>query len=231
MKNWWRRLLPGGERLSWPPRRVTQWFWGVFALLALPFMILDTARMYDTAIAHGATFGDAALRALVAFFGLGLAYGIMGGMLFLMVTVFTSVVIPDVMSGARAVNNAVRRTPAAWQRFRDNTARATSRLRQATVALMRYLTGVPVRIRAMTARDWLFTVFFVLSLAILALLLWLTWGWAGAVVAWLPDWLVDGKGWFIQLIVAWFICMIPWSVSMSVLSAIVRALIRRKNGR
>jgi ABC-type antimicrobial peptide transport system permease subunit len=194
-------------------------------------MILDTARMYDTAIAHGATFGDAALRALVAFFGLGLAYGIMGGMLFLMVTVFTSVVIPDVMSGARAVNNAVRRTPAAWQRFRDNTARATSRLRQATVALMRYLTGVPVRIRAMTARDWLFTVFFVLSLAILALLLWLTWGWAGAVVAWLPDWLVDGKGWFVQLIVAWFICMIPWSVSMSVLSAIVKALIRRKNGR
>jgi hypothetical protein len=83
----------------------------------------------------------------------------------------------------------------------------------------------------MTARDWLFAVFFVLSLAILALLLWLAWGWAGAVVAWLPDWLVDGKGWFVQLIVAWFICMIPWSVSMSVLSAIVKALIRRKNGR
>lgn len=231
MKNWWRRLLPGGERLKMPPRRVTQWFWGLFGLLSLPFMILDTARLYDTAIAQGATSGDAALRALVAFFSLGLAYGIMGGMLFFMVAIFTSVVIPDVVSGARSVNNAVRRAPAAWQRFRDNAARATSRLRQATVAVLRYLAGVPVRIRAMTARDWLFTVFFVLSVAILALMLWLTWGWAGAVVAWLPDWLVDRHVWFIQLMVGWFICMIPWSVSTSVLSAIFKALIRRKNGR
>ncbi len=86
-------------------------------------MILDTAGVYDTAIAQGATFGDAALRAVVAFFSLGLAYGIMGGMLFLMVAFLTSVVIPDVVSGARSVNNAVRRAPAAWQRLRDNTAK------------------------------------------------------------------------------------------------------------
>jgi hypothetical protein len=214
-----------------PPRRVTQWFWAIFALFSLPFMILGTAHTYDTAIAQGATFGDAALRALVGFFSLGLAYGIMGGMFFFLVALVTSVVIPDVMSGARSVNNAVRRAPAAWQRFRDNAAKARSRLRQGTVAFFRYLAGVPVRVRAMTARDWLFTLFFVLSIAILALLFWLTWGWAGAVVAWLPDWLVDRDVWFTQLIVAWFICMIPWFVSMSVLSAIIKALIRRKNGR
>ncbi len=99
------------------------------------------------------------------------------------------------------------------------------------MAFLRYLSGVPVRVRAMTARDWLGTLFFVLSVALLVLMVWLVWGWAGAAVAWLPDWLVDSKGWVIQLLVAWFICMIPWSLSMSVLSAIIKALIRRKNGR
>ncbi len=231
MKNLWRRLLPGGERLSWPPRRVTQWFWGLFALLSLPFMVLDTASVYDTAIAQGATFGDAALRAVVAFLSIGLAYAIMGGMLFLMVAFFTSVVIPDVVSGARAVNNAVRRTPAAWQRLRDNTAKATSRLRQGTVAFFRYLAGVPVRVRAMTARDWLFTLFSVLSVAILVAMLWFVWGWAGAAVSWLPDGFVDSKGWILQLIVGIFICIIPWSLSISVLSAVMKAIIRRRNGR
>ncbi len=231
MKNWWRRLLPGGERLSWPPRRVTQWFWGLFVLITLPYLILGSASTYDTAIAHGASFGYAALRALAAFFGLGLAHAILGGMFFFLVALFTSVVIPDVVSGARAVKGAVRRTPAAWQRMRDNTAKATSRLRQGTVAFLRYLSGVPVRLHAMTAQDWLFSLFFVLSVAMLALMIWLVWGWAGAAVAWLPQGFVDGKGWLLQLIVGTFMCVIPWSLSMSVLSAVIKALIRRRNGR
>ncbi len=231
MNKWWRKLLPGGERLSLPPRRVTQWFWVLFGILSLPAMILSTARMYDTAIAQGASFGDAALEALVGFFSLGLAYGLLGGMFFFVVCLFTSVVIPDVVSGCRAVNAAARRAPAAWQRFRDNSARATSRLRQGTVTILRHLAGLPVKIRAMTARDWLFALYCVLAFAILAAMLWFAWGWAGAVVSWLPDWLTDRHVWFYQFMVDWLICIIPWSLALTVLNAVFKAIIRRRNGR
>lgn len=231
MNKWWRKLLPGGERLALPPRRVTQWFWAVMAVLSLPFMILDTASLYDTAIAQGAIFGDAALRALAGFFALGLVYGLLGGMLFFLVCLFTSVVIPDVVSGVRAVNNAARRTPAAWQRFRENAARATSRVRQRTVSFLRFLSGIPVKVRAMTARDWLFTLYCVLAFAILAGMLWFAWGWAGVVVSWLPDWLFDDRRWFLQAIVDWFICMIPWTLALSVLNAVFKAFIRRGSKR
>ena len=231
MNKWWRKLLPGGERLALPPGRVTKWFWAIIVALSLPFMIIDTVGLYDTAVAQGATFGDAALRALVGFFALGLAYGLLGGMLFFLVCLFTSVVIPDVVSGVRAVNNAARRTPAAWQRFREDAARAASRVRQRTVSLLRVLTGIPVKVRAMTARDWLLTLYCVLAFALLAGMLWFAWGWAGVVVSWLPDWLFDDRRWFLQAIVDWFICMIPWVLALSVLNAAFKAFIRRGSKR
>ncbi len=210
-----------------PPRRVTLGFWGLCALFTLPLMIMDTARMYDTAIAEPATFGDAALRALASFFGLGLAFGIMWGMLFLAVAYITSVVIPDTVSAVQSIRAAARRAPAAWQRFRDNVARARSRLRQGLVACLRFLGQIPVRVRAMGAQEWLFGLFVLLSLATLAGMLYLGWGWAGAVVAWLPHWLVDGKDWVIQLIVDWLICMLPFSITTSILSGLIKALVRR----
>ena len=231
MMKWWRKLLPGGERLGLPPRRVTQWYWGLFALLTLPFMIIDTAQLYDTAIAQNATFGDATARAFAGFLALVIAYGLMGGMLFFFICFITTVVIPDVVSGYRAVNDAARRAPAAWQRLRDNTARATSRLRQRSVSFLRFLAGLPVKVRAMTARDWLITIHMVLSFAILAAMLWFAWGWAGVAVSWLPDWLFGDTRWAIQLLADWLICMIPWVLSSSVLSAVFKALIRRRNGR
>lgn len=227
MNKWWRKLLPGGERLALPSGRVTKWFWVIIVALSLPFIILDTASLYDTAIAQGATFGDAALRALVGFFALALAYGLLGGMLFFLVCLFTSVVIPDVVSGVRAVNDAVRSTPAAWQRFRENASRATSRVRQRTVSFWRVLSGIPVKVRAMTARDWLFTLYSVLAFALLAGMLWFAWGWAGVVVSWLPDWLFDDRRWLLQAIVDWFICMIPWALALSLLKAVFKAFIRR----
>lgn len=231
MKNWWRKILPAGERLALPPRHVTQWFWVAVAVLSLPFMVLDTARLYDTAIAQGATFGDAALRAVAAFFALGLAYSMLGGMLFFLVCLTTSVLIPDVVSVARAVNGAVRRTPAVWRQFRDNVALASSRARQRTVAFLRFFAGIPVMVRAMRARDWLFMLYCVFAILILAGMLWFAWGWAGVVVSWLPDWLFDDRRWFLQAIVDWFICMIPWVLALSVLNAVFKAFIRRGSKR
>ena len=79
----------------------------------------------------------------------------------------------------------------------------------------------------MGAQEWLFGLFVLLSLATLAGMLYLGWGWAGAVVAWLPHWLVDGKDWVIQLIVDWLICMLPFSITTSILSGLIKALVRR----
>lgn len=230
MNKWWKRskrLLPGGDRLSMPPRAVTRWFWGIMLLLSLPFIIMGTAGVYDTAVAQGLTFGDAALRALGAFTALSLAYGFLAGVLFFGIAFITSVVIPDVVSAYRAADGAVRRAPAAWQRFRDNAARAHSRVRQRTVAILRYLGQVPVRIAAMRGEDWLFALFFALSLLTLAGMLYLGWGWAGAVVAWLPAWLVDDRPWFFQLLVDFFMCMIPFSIAISLLSSLVKVVVRR----
>lgn len=232
MKNFWRRLLPGGERLHMPPAAVTRWFWAIMALLSLPMMIIDSAHMYDSLIAQGANFWAAAGSAFGSFVITGvILLGLLGGMLFFIVSLFTSVVIPDTVSGYRSARDTIRRIPAAWQRFRDNCARAWSRLRQAAVAFFRFLGGLPVRIRAMTAEQWLFGLYAILSFGTLGGMLWLTWGWSGAVVGWLPHWMSDGKDWMLQLIVGIFICMIPWSITMTVLSSLVKALIRRRNGR
>lgn len=227
MKNWWRKLLPGGERLSMPPRAVTLSFWGIMLLVSLPYIIIGTAGVYEAAAAQGLTFGDAALRALGAFTALSLAYGLLAGVLFLGIAFITSVVIPDVVSAYRAADGAVRRAPAAWQRFRDNAARARSRVRQRTISVLRYLGHIPARVGAMRGEDWLFALFFALSLLILAGMLYLGWGWAGAVVGWLPTWLVDDRPWFFQLFVDFFICMIPFSIATSILGSLMKVFVRR----
>lgn len=227
MNKWWKRLLPGGERLAMPPRAVTRWFWGIMLLVSLPYIIVGTAGVYDSAAAHGVAFGDAALRALGAFAALSFAYGLLAGVLFFGIAFITSVVIPDVVSAYRATDSAVRRVPAAWQRFRDNAARARSRVRQRSISVLRYLGYIPARVGAMKAEDWLFALFFAGSLLILAGMLYLGWGWAGAVVAWLPNWLVDDRPWFFQLLADFFICMIPFSLAISFLGSLIKVVVRR----
>lgn len=231
MKNWWRKFLPGGERLRMPSPSVTKWFWGLLALVSLPFMILDAARVYDFAVAQGATFGDAVGQSAAVFFAGALAYGLLGGMLFLLVALFTSVVIPDVVSGYLAVSGAVRRAPDALRRLRASSARAASSAQRGTLAFFRFLGNIPGRVAAMRAEDWFFALFMLVSLSTLAGFLYLGWDWAGAVVAWMPDWLADRHSFVFQLLIDWFMCIIPFSIAITIWSSIAKAVIRRLRNR
>lgn len=226
MNKRWRSLLPFGGRLAMPPRPVSLWFWGLFGALTAVFLVLDTAAIYDSVRAHE-TFGIAAWTALKAGIALLLAYGLLGGLMFFMVALFNSVIIPDVVTGYRAVVSVARATPAAWRRFRDTSAKVRSRFCQGAVSTYRWLSGVPVRLRAMSANDWVASLHAGVSMVVIVGILYLAWDVSGFFVGGIPRWFASHglmHLFMVQLMADVLICIIPIALALTFMSPAFRWL-------
>ncbi len=226
MNKRWRSLLPFGGRLAMPPRRVSLWFWGLFGAFSAVFMILDTAAIYDSVRAHE-TFGTSVWTTFKAGLALLFAYGLLGGMLFFMVALFKSVVIPDVVKIYRGVSSVVRATPGAWLKFRDTTAKVWSRFCQGTVSTLRWLGGVPARLRAMSLNDWVASLHAGVSFVVIVGILYLAWPVAGFFVGGIPRWLAShglSHLFMVQLMTDLIICIIPIALTLTFMSPAFRWL-------
>src|SRR5262249_31117152 len=107
MKIWWRKLLPGGERLKMPSRRVTLGFLLLYGLPTLVSIGSGPLAVYAQPVSHGLARSAAFLKALTAAGALLLAYALIGAIFFYCLTMFTSIVIPDTIAAYRAVRRGI----------------------------------------------------------------------------------------------------------------------------
>ena len=207
MKSWWRWILPFGDRLALPPRSVRLGFYAVWGTLMAYFMLSIGISSYNIDVAKNVAPAQAALEAVGLAGLLALSLTAMGGLYFLIVCMFTSVIIPDTVKVVRAV-------PGAWRSFCSGCGAAA-----------RWTANAPANLRKV---DWLFVLAFSGMLGIFASTLYFAWPLATAVYNWLPDWFhTDRSDWMLIFIFDWVICIIPNVLLTSVWMSIMRGIVRR----
>lgn len=228
--SWWRKILPYGDRMKMPPRKVTIGFLLLFGLLSLYTLVQLSAGVYESALAENLSSGDAIVQVLKAL-GLGLVgLSMLGAIYFFVVAVFCSVIIPDLVSAYRAVRRGIAAAPGAYRKCRAALSLAWTRFCQMMGTFKRYIRTVPSRVAALKAEDWLLVPFASGVIAIIGGALYLGWGWASAVVAWLPAWLSHDGSFALTLIVDWMIVMLPVVILITIWGEVFRFVIRRVRG-
>ncbi|HEY9787631.1 MAG TPA: hypothetical protein V6D17_19745 [Candidatus Obscuribacterales bacterium] len=225
MKQWWRKLLPEGERLQMPSPRITKGFLLIYGLLVVLDLIRIAASLYSQAPSHATP--AAVLFDVLKVCGVMLvAYAATGCMFFFMLSLFTSVIIPDAVAAYRALRRGIAAIPGAWTRFWAGFRALCASARKASGNFFSWLGALPARLAALTLEEWLIAPFALGMLAIMAGLLYLGWGWANTVNSWLPSWM-QADDWIYLFLIDWLICIIPLTVAMTLWGEIFRFLVRR----